>query len=249
MINQVPNNLPAEQSVIGGLLIDPMSDNALKVFSLLSPDDFYATHHRLIYAEMRAMSRKRQAIDIITVDEALSKSGMAQKVGGFAYLAEIAKNTPSAANIVSYAKSIKESAAGRYTVEKAIEIQKLFTQPNVLGFTDKIDIAQRLIDEATKFGKVGHKTGLRRIDDVLDSVFTDICDRQDNPEKHCGLKTGFRDFDDLLKPKQIVNGSLFVVGARPKMGKTTVLTEMAKNVSNQGRTVFLFSMEIIDNLQ
>ncbi|MFS1538901.1 MAG: DnaB-like helicase N-terminal domain-containing protein [Candidatus Phlomobacter fragariae] len=123
MINQVPNNGPAEQSVIGGLLIDPMSDNALRVFSLLSPEDFYAVHHRLIYAEIRAMSRKLQAIGIITVDEALSKNGMAQKAGGFAYLAEIAKNIPSAANIISDAKSIKECAAGRYMVEKAIEIQ------------------------------------------------------------------------------------------------------------------------------
>ncbi|WP_063653577.1 replicative DNA helicase [Candidatus Arsenophonus triatominarum] len=245
-VNQVPNNLPAEQSVIGGLLIDPMSDNALKVFSLLSPDDFYAVHHRLIYAEMRAMSRKREAIDIITVDEALSKSGIAQKAGGFAYLAEIAKNIPSAANIVSYAKSIKECAVGRYTVEKAIEIQKLFIQPNALGFSDKIDMAQRLIDEAAKFGKVGYNAGLSRIDDVLDNMFTEICDRQDNPEKDCGLKTGFRDFDDLLKPKQIVNGSLFVIGARPKVGKTTVLTEMAKNVSNQGKAVLLFSMEMTD---
>lgn len=77
---------------------------------------------------MRVMSRKRQPIDIITMDEALSKSGMAQKVGGFAYLAKIAKNISSAANIVSYAKSIKECAAGRYTVEKTIEIQRLFTE-------------------------------------------------------------------------------------------------------------------------
>lgn len=91
--------------------------------------------------------------------------------------------------------------------------------PSELGFTDKIEQAQRLLDEATSFGKMGRKTGLRRIDDVLDDVFTDICDRQDNPEKHRGLKTGFKDFDRLLSPKQIVIGSLFVIGARPKMGK------------------------------
>ncbi|MFW0054179.1 MAG: DnaB-like helicase N-terminal domain-containing protein [Arsenophonus endosymbiont of Dermacentor nuttalli] len=154
VVNQVSNNIPAEQSVIGGLLIDPMSGNAQKVFPLLSPDDFYAVHHRLIYAEMRVMSRKRQPIDIITVDEALSKSGMAQKVGGFAYLAEIAKNIPSAANIVSYAKSIKECAAGCYTVEKTMEIQRLFTDANALSFTDKIDMEQRLVDDAVKFSRV-----------------------------------------------------------------------------------------------
>ncbi|MFS1538902.1 MAG: DnaB helicase C-terminal domain-containing protein [Candidatus Phlomobacter fragariae] len=105
---------------------------------------------------------------------------------------------------------------------------------------------QCLVDDAVKFSRVGHKTGFRRIDDVLDDVFTDICDRQDNPEKYCGLKTGFNDFDNLLKLKQIVNGSLFVIGARLKMGKTTVLIEMAKNVSNQGKAVLLFSMEMTD---
>ncbi|HEK0668066.1 TPA: AAA family ATPase, partial [Proteus mirabilis] len=122
----------------------------------------------------------------------------------------------------------------------------LMMVPSELSFTDKIEQAQRLLDEATSFGKMGKKTGLRRIDDVLDDVFTDICDRQDNPEKHRGLKTGFKDFDRLLSPKQIVIGSLFVIGARPKMGKTTVLTEMAKNVSQQGKPVLLFSMEMTD---
>ncbi|MDM3631953.1 helicase, partial [Proteus mirabilis] len=75
------------------------------------------------------------------------------------------------------------------------------------------------------------KTFLRRIDDVLDYVFTDICDRKDKPEKHRGLKKGFKYFDRLLRPKQIVIVSMLVIGARPKMGKKTDLTEMAKNFS------------------
>ncbi|MFN6817527.1 helicase, partial [Proteus mirabilis] len=105
-------------------------------------------------------------------------------------------------------------SAQRFVIEKTVEIQKLMMVPSELSFTDKIEQAQRLLDEATSFGKMGKKTGLRRIDDVLDDVFTDICDRQDNPEKHRGLKTGFKDFDRLLSPKQIVIGSLFVIGAR-----------------------------------
>ncbi len=230
-MNQVPNNLMAEQNVIGGLLLDPQSDNAQSIFSLLKPEDFYAQHHQTIYLTLREMYTQRMPIDIMTVTDCLESKGRINQSGGFAYLAEIAREIPSIANIMAYAKKIRECSAQRFVIEKTVEIQNLMMVPSELSFTDKIEQAQRLLDEATSFGKMGRKTGLRRIDDVLDDVFTDICDRQDNPEKHRGLKTGFKDFDRLLSPKQIVIGSLFVIGARPKMGKTTVLTEMAKNVS------------------
>lgn len=245
-MNQVPNNLMAEQNVIGGLLLDPQSDSAQSIFSQLKPEDFYARHHQIIYLTLREMYTQRMPIDIMTVTDCLESKGRINQSGGFAYLAEMARETPSIANIMAYAKKIRECSAQRFVIEKTVEIQKLMMTPSELSFVGKIEQAQRLLDEATSFGKMGKKTGLRRIDDVLDDVFTDICDRQDNPEKHRGLKTGFKDFDRLLSPKQIVIGSLFVIGARPKMGKTTVLTEMAKNVSQQGKPVLLFSMEMTD---
>ncbi|WP_420497572.1 replicative DNA helicase [Xenorhabdus griffiniae] len=245
-INQVPHSFEAEQSVIGALLLDPQSDNAQYVFSMLTPDDFYSRHHGLIYTEMRTMNTQRQPIDILTVDDRLRSTGKSDNTGGFAYLAEVAKNTPSTANIVAYAKKLKGTAAERYAIEKTNEIQRLLMAPSTLTFAEKMDMAQRLLGEAAENGTTGHKTGLKPLSEIADRWFTELEERFNNPELHVGLKTGLRDLDEMLAPKYIANGSLFVIGARPKMGKTTVLTEIAKNVAGDGLPVLMFSMEMTD---
>ncbi|PHM52512.1 replicative DNA helicase [Xenorhabdus sp. KK7.4] len=245
-INQVPYSFEAEQSVIGALLLDPQSDNAQYVFSMLTSDDFYSRHHGLIYTEMRTMNGQRQPIDILTVDDRLKNTGKSDGTGGFAYLAELSKNTPSTANIVFYAKKLKETAAERYAIEKTNEIQRLLMTPSTLTFTEKMDIAQRIMGEAAENGVIGNKTGLKPLSEIADRWFTELEERFNNPELHVGLKTGLRDLDEMLAPKYIANGSLFVIGARPKMGKTTVLTEMAKNVAGDGLPVLMFSMEMTD---
>ncbi|MDC9598969.1 replicative DNA helicase [Xenorhabdus anantnagensis] len=244
-INQVPHSIEAEQSVIGALLLDPQSENSQYVLSMLSPDSFYGQHHKLIYTEIRVLNNQHHAIDIITVDDSLKRVGKSDQAGGFSYLAEVAKNTPSTANIVAYAKKIKETAAERYAIEKTNEIHRLLMTPSTLTFAEKMDMAQRLMGEAAENGVTGKKTGLKPISEIADRFFEKLEERFNNPE-HRGLKTGFPDFDDMLAPKYIVNGSLFVIGARPKMGKTTVLTEMAKNVAANGQSVLLFSMEMTD---
>ncbi|MGV3069332.1 DnaB-like helicase N-terminal domain-containing protein, partial [Proteus mirabilis] len=92
-MNQVPNNLMAEQNVIGGLLLDPQSDNAQSIFSLLKPEDFYARHHQIIYLTLREMYTQRMPIDIMTVTDCLESKGRINQSGGFAYLAEMARET------------------------------------------------------------------------------------------------------------------------------------------------------------
>ncbi|WP_408673377.1 replicative DNA helicase [Xenorhabdus szentirmaii] len=245
-INQVPHSIEAEQSVIGALLLDPQSDNSQYVFSMLTPDDFYGRHHGLIYAEIRTMNGINQPIDLLTIDDRLRNTGKSDNTGGFAYLAEITKNTPSAANIVAYAKKLKETAAERYAIEKTNEIQRLLMTPSTLTFAEKMDMAQRLLGDAVENGSTGHKTGLKPMSEIAERFFETLEARFNNPERYQGLKMGFRDFDEMLAPRYIPRGSLFVIGARPKMGKTTVLTEMAKNVAADGQPVLLFSMEMTD---
>ncbi|CDH33754.1 replicative DNA helicase [Xenorhabdus bovienii] len=245
-VNQVPHSIEAEQSVIGSLLLDPQSDNSQYVFSTLNPDDFYSRHHGMIYAEMRIMNGKHLPIDVLTVDDCLKSAGKSGNTGGLPYLAEISRNTPSTANIVAYAKKVRETAAERYAIEKTNEIQRLFMTPSMLTFAEKMDMAQRLMGDVAENGVTGKKTGLKPISEIADRFFEKLEERFNNPELHRGLKTGFRDFDEMLAPRYIVNGSLFVIGARPKMGKTTVLTEMAKNVAAEGHPVLLFSMEMTD---
>lgn len=106
--NQVPQSTEAEQSVIGSILIDPQSDKSQTVLSHLSPDAFYQRTHREIFKVMREMNNSVQPIDLITITNRLEEMGTLKELGGFAYLAEINHGTPSAANILAYAKTIRE---------------------------------------------------------------------------------------------------------------------------------------------
>ncbi|MBJ4125761.1 helicase DnaB, partial [Salmonella enterica subsp. enterica serovar Rissen] len=107
----MPHNIEAEQSVIGGLMLDDdSSERVQKVLTMLKPESFYSRPHRVIFAEMRQMYRDNKPVDGLTLFDALEGKGFAEQVGGFAYLAEIAKNTPSAANIVAYAAVVREAA-------------------------------------------------------------------------------------------------------------------------------------------
>ncbi|QCJ70891.1 helicase [Providencia heimbachae] len=244
---QVPHSIETEQSVIGALLIDPSSDNSQKVFSVLRPEDFYNHNHKIIFSEMRSMASKHQAIDILTVSSNLEASGLDANTGGFAYIAEIANGTPSAANVVAYAKKLREHSASRYAIDKINEATRLLIEPSTLTFTEKMEFVQKLVTDATENGVTGRKSGLKNMAELLPVWFEGVENRFNNPEQFVGLKTGIKPLDDMLSPKFVVRGSLFVIGARPKMGKTTVLTELAKNVSNDGLAVALFSMEMTND--
>ncbi|HGJ5876948.1 MAG TPA: replicative DNA helicase [Arsenophonus sp.] len=163
------------------------------------------------------------------------------------YLAEISHRTPSAANINAYARMVSDKAVERLAINKTAEIQRLFTTPSNISLDEKINIAQMLFTQFIDNSKNNGKSGLTNISDILIDWFNDVDDRFNHPNKHTGLKTGISFLDEMLAPKYIVKGSLFVIGARPKMGKTTVLTELAKNVSRNGLPVALFSMEMTNN--
>lgn len=244
MINQVPQSLEAEQSVIGALLLDPQGDRSQMVLSRLQPEMFYQASHRLIYATIRELNRTSKPVDLITVTSALEGAGQLTLAGGFSYVAEINHRTPSAANIVAYANTVRDKAVERQAIEKAGEIQRLFTEASVLSLAEKIDMAQTMLSDVVESSKTGRQSGLTNISAVLDEWVIEVEERFKDPDANRGLKTGIAPLDAMLAPKFIVRGSLFVVGARPKMGKTTVLTEMAKNVSDSGLPVALFSMEM-----
>ncbi|EDV3443287.1 helicase, partial [Salmonella enterica subsp. enterica serovar Cerro] len=148
------------------------------------------------------------------------------------------------ANIVAYANTVRDKAVERQAIEKAGEIQRLFTEASVLSLAEKIDMAQTMLSDVVESSKTGRQSGLTNISAVLDEWVIEVEERFKDPDANRGLKTGIAPLDAMLAPKFIVRGSLFVVGARPKMGKTTVLTEMAKNVSDSGLPVALFSMEM-----
>jgi len=108
--NLIPQNLEAEQSVLGGLMLEAGSERSQMAMSMLKPESFFSRAHQVIFSEMRELVASQKPIDLITLTEALEAKSVANQAGGFAYLAELSKNTPSSANIVHYALVVREKA-------------------------------------------------------------------------------------------------------------------------------------------
>lgn len=245
-IMTVPHNLEAEQSVIGGLLLDDdSSDRVQKVLSILKPESFYLRAHQVLFAEMREMFRDNKPVDGLTLFDALESKGLTDQIGGFAYLSEIAKNTPSAANIVAYAMSVREAAMERYGIQRMTEATELLYARNGMNATQKYEAIQGIFTQLADHSKTGSRHGLRSFGDVMDDWVADLEKRFDPSGEQRGMSTGIPSLDRLLAPKGLVKGSLFVIGARPKMGKTTLYGQMAINCAiREKKPALMFSLEM-----
>lgn len=242
-----PHSVEAEQSVLGGLMLDDGSDRCLKVFSSLRAESFYSRQHKIIYEELRSLARQQKPIDLLTVSDSLESKGELESVGGFGYLAELQKSTPSAANIVNYANIVRDRAMKRYGIEKANKITELFYANDGMTAEEKFEAAQTLFTQITDHAKTGNVRGLRRFEDVF-SDWVDVVEKRfAGDQSAAGITSGIESLDAILEPKRIVKGSLFVVGARPKMGKTTFYVKMAINCAVVEKLPALaFSLEMPD---
>ncbi|MBJ8875314.1 AAA family ATPase [Citrobacter koseri] len=247
-IMTIPHNLEAEQSVIGGLLLDDdSSERVQKVLSILKPESFYVRAHQVLFAEMREMFRDNKPVDGLTLFDVLESKGLTVQVGGFAYLAEIAKNTPSAANIVAYAMSVREAAMERYGIQRMTEATELLYARNGMTATQKYEAIQSIFTQMSDHAKTGSRRGARALSDVLEDWVEELEMRFDPKQRSRGLSTGIASLDSLLQPKGLVRGSLLVIGARPKMGKTTLYSQLAINCAlNEELPAVLFSLEMPD---
>lgn len=247
-IMTVPHNLEAEQSVIGGLLLDDdNSERVQKVLSILKPESFYVRAHQVLFAEMREMFRDNKPVDGLTLFDVLESKGLTVQVGGFAYLAEIAKNTPSAANIVAYAMSVREAAMERYGIQRMTEATELLYARNGMTATQKYEAIQSIFTQMSDHAKTGSRRGARALSDVLEDWVEELEMRFDPKQRSRGMSTGIASLDELLQPKGLVRGSLLVIGARPKMGKTTLYSQLAINCAlNEELPAVLFSLEMPD---
>lgn len=245
----VPHNVEAEQSVIGGLmLVGDSNERAQQVLAMLKPESFYSRWHQVIFTEMRQMYRDNRPVDALTLFDSLESKGLAEQVGGFAYLAEIAKNTPSAANIVAYAASVREAAMERYGIQRLTEATELLYSRNGMNATQKFDAIQSIFTQMSDHSKTGARRGLRTFSDVMEDWVGDLEKRFDPAGEQRGLSTGVPSLDRLLAPKGLVKGSLFVIGARPKMGKTTLYSQMAINCAiREKKPALMFSLEMPDD--
>lgn len=241
-----PHSIEAEQAVIGGLLLDDdSSERVQKVLAMLKPDSFYSRPHKIIFEEITRMHREQKPVDGLTLFDELERKSLTTSVGGFAYIAEIAKNTPSAANIVAYAMQVRETAMERYAINRMTEATELLYSRNGMTATQKYEAIQSIFTQLTDHAKTGSRRGLRSFGEVMEDWVSDLEKRFDPSGEQRGMSTGIPSLDRMLSPKGLVKGSLFVIGARPKMGKTTLYSQMAINCAvHEKKPALMFSLEM-----
>ncbi|MBD3669422.1 MAG: replicative DNA helicase [Gammaproteobacteria bacterium] len=235
-----PHSLEAEQSVLGGLMLDNATWD--QVADMMEEGDFYRRDHRLIFRAISELSEDNAPFDVVTLSEWLSNNDLLEEAGGLAYLGTLAKNTPSAANIKAYAAIVRERSVMRQLIHVGTEISNAGFNPEGRNSADLLDMAEQKVFEIAEQGARGKK-GFQSIKSLL-NVAVDRIDtlfHQDNPIT--GVPTGFDDFDDMTSGLQ--NSDLVIVAGRPSMGKTTFAMNIAENAAYKSRTpVAVFSMEM-----
>jgi replicative DNA helicase len=237
-----PHSIDAEQSVLGGLLIDNGAFD--KIGDVVTDGDFYRDDHRRIFRHVSRLIERGKPADVVTVDEAIKVSEDKDKTGGITYLAALAGNTPSAHNVRRYAEIVRECAVLRKLIEVSTEIAD-----SALNRMGK-DVGQ-LLDEAEskifQIAEAGARTrqGFMEIQPLLTQVMEriDLLYHKDNPSDITGIPTGYRDLDRETSGLQ--PGDLIIIAGRPSMGKTALALNMAEHVAVENKLpVAVFSMEM-----
>lgn len=227
-INIAPHSIEAEQAVLGALMLS--SEQWDNVAERLQPTDFYNFAHRTIYEQMIELVRNHQPIDLITLDQALKNKGVLQEVGGFAYLAELSKNTPSVANVLTYADIISERAIRRELIAAGNKIAEISYQPKGMSVKDVLDEAERAVFHIAE-KRTSSDEGPKNIDAILLDTLAriELLAASKNNGGVTGVTTGFSDLDK--KTAGLQPSDLVIVAARPSMGKTTFAMNLCENAS------------------
>ena len=237
-----PHSIEAEQSVIGGLLLE---NEALdKVADILTAEDFYQFDHKTIFQHIAKLIERNRPADIVTVAESLESTAELTQIGGIAYLGSLAQNTPTAANIRRYAEIVRERAIMRKLVTVGSGIAESAYSPNGRDAQQLLDEAEAKIFQIAEGGKRSSE-GFQDIKVLLPQVAEriDMLFSRDNPSDVTGIPTGFSDLDSMTSGFQ--GGDLVIVAGRPSMGKTAFSINIAENVAlDTGLPVAIFSMEM-----
>lgn len=235
-----PHSIEAEQSVLGSMLIDPESWD--KVAELVTETDFYNRSHQTIFRAIVRLLNSNQPIDLITVSEELEKHDELDDAGGFAYLGELAKNTPSSANVASYAQIISERAITRELIGVAHEIAEIGYNPEGRDSADILDLAESRVFEIAE-RRTGENEGPRDVGSVLGKTIDRLEELVKTNKEVTGVTTGFTDLDK--KTSGLQPSDLIIVAARPSMGKTTFAMNLVENaMMAEEKPVLVFSLEM-----
>lgn len=237
-----PHSVEAEQSVLGGLLLDNSTWD--RIADVLIEEDFYRHDHRLIWHHIARLISLARPADVITVNESLVSAGKAEEVGGLAYLNALAHNTPSAANIRRYGEIVRERAMLRKLVSIADEISAAALNPQGKEARQLLDEAESKVFKIAQEGSRG-SAGFQEIQPLLTQVVERIDElyHREGDSDVTGVPTGFADLDKMTSGLQ--PGDLVIVAGRPSMGKTSFSMNIGEHVAiEQGLPVAVFSMEM-----
>src|SRR3989344_4653912 len=233
-----PQNIEAEQSLLGALLID--KDAIVTVGEILKTGDFYKSEqHGSIYSAILELFEKREPIDLVTVTEKLKQAGSLDKVGGSAYLAELVNKVPTAAHIISYAKIIREHAVRRQLISNSTKFIDM-------AYDEGLEVSSVLEEAEQSVFAISQqhvKRDFIHLKDALAESFDRLDELQKTSGKLRGVPTGFRDLDQKLAGMQ--DSNLIIFAARPGMGKTSFALNIAQHAAVVGGLpVGIFSLEM-----
>lgn len=232
-----PQNTDAEASLLGAILID--ADALVRIADKVDSYDFYDEKHRYIYEAITQLYDKHSPIDVLTLSNQMKTNTTLDTIGGSSYLAELTNFVPTSAHVEQYAEIVAQKALRRRLIKAAQDIA-------VLGFNETNEL-QELIEQAeTRLFEVSQKH-IKQDVASLETILTESFDRLDELHKDKGkirgVPTGFKDMDNLLAGLQ--KSDLFVLAARPSMGKTALALNLAHNVAVQSKQpVLMFSLEM-----
>jgi replicative DNA helicase len=234
---QQPHNLEAEASLLGAILID--SDALIKIADTVSADDFYDQRHKRIYEATVQLYERRSPIDVLTLADQLKNNEALDLVGGASYLTELTNFVPTAAHVEQYAEIVAQKALRRRLIAASEQIVSL-------GY-DESKALRELVEEAeTSLFQVSQKhvkQSVLSIETILAESFDRLDDLHKDKNKIRGVPTGFKDMDEVLAGLQ--RSDLFILAARPSMGKTAFALNLAHNVATIAKQpVLIFSLEM-----
>lgn len=233
-----PQSIDIEASLLGSLLID--GDAFIKIVDQIQADDFYDEKHRMIFSAMRSLYDKRSPIDILTMSEQLKTDSRLDIIGGASFLTELTNTVPTAAHLEQYAEIVAEKAIRRRLITASQDIADVSTDENK-SLQELIEEAEsRLFDVSQKHVK----QDITSLESILGDSFDRLDDLHRNKGGIRGIPTGLRDLDKLLAGLQ--RSDLIVIAARPSMGKTALMLNIALNIATKAKqgSVLVFSLEM-----
>lgn len=233
----IPQNVEAEASLLGSILID--ADAIVKIADLIKIDDFTERKHQLIYQAIIDLYEDKQAIDVLTLSDKLSSLGFLKDIGGSSYLTELTNFVPTASHIEEYAEIVAQKALRRRLIRTAQEISDL-SKDQSKKIKDLIEESEMKLFSASE----QHiRQNIISLEAILAESFERLDDLHKDKNKIRGLSTGYKDLDNILAGFQ--KSDLFILAARPSMGKTALALNFAHNIAlKSNQPILIFSLEM-----